>query len=123
MASNGSESPVLFATEHGRARWTPDGRLSIALSGTEWTVSPGEIAEVHDALESLARQVYRCNCDCRWQLRMGDGTAVLGTDDVLRLHSLLSGVLVMVELQEILDEAAIESPGVGSDGFRPTSEA
>ncbi|MFO8098933.1 MAG: citrate synthase [Salinibacter sp.] len=123
MTSDGSTSSVLFATEHGTARWAPDGRLSIALSGMSWTVSTKEIAEVHDALESLAGQVYRCDCDCRWQLRMGEGTAVLDTDDVLRLHSLLSGVLVMVELEEILEEADIDSPGVGNDGLRSPSGA
>lgn len=124
MAPDDFEDPVLFSTDHGTVWWEPDGRLAVSFSGQQWAVGPEEIPSLHDALESLAAQVYRCNCDCRWQLRLDDGaTVVLGTDEVLRLHSLLRGALVMLELYEILDAAAIDASGVNDDGPRPTSEA
>jgi hypothetical protein len=119
-----SDDAVLFSTDHGAVRWTPDGQLSLSLSGERWTVDPNEVATLHEGLESLAAQVYRCNCDCRWQLRVDDGaTVVLGTDEVLRLHSLLRGALVMLELRDVLDAAAIDPSGVTDDGPRPVSEA
>jgi hypothetical protein len=86
-------------------------------------VAPSEVDRLHEATESLAGQVYRCNCDCRWQLRLDDQSpAILGTDEVLQLHSLLSGTAVMLELHDILDAASIEMPGVDGDG-RPTTQA
>jgi len=123
MVPDALESSVLFATEHGAATWTPEGRLTLTLAERTWTVAPAEVAPLHEAIQSLARQVYRCDCDCRWQLRMGEETAVLGTDDVLRLHSLLNGSVVMLELHDMLDEAAIDASGVEDGDSRPRSEA
>ncbi len=119
-----SDDAVLFSTDYGAVRWAPDGQLSLPLSGECLTMDPDEVSALHEGLESLAAQVYRCNCDCRWQLRVDDGaTVVLGTDEVLRLHSLLRGALVMLELHDILDAASIDPSGVGNDGPRPVSEA
>jgi len=124
MASDAFEGLVLFSTDHGTVWWASDGRLLVSFSGQQWAVAPEEVPSLHEGLESLAGQVYRCNCDCRWQLRVDDGaTVVLGTDEVLRLHSLLRGTLVMLELHDILDAAAIAPSGVNDDGPRPTSEA
>ena len=119
-----SGDAVLFSTPHGAVRWGRDDRLAVTLGEEDWTVTPDAVPELYEALESLAAQVYRCNCDCRWQLRVGDGaTVVLGTDEVLRLQSLLRGALVMLELHDLLDAAAIAPAGVENSGARPTSEA
>jgi hypothetical protein len=119
-----SDDAVLFSTDHGAVQWAADGRLSLSLDDQEWAVAPEEISALYEGLEALAAQVYRCNCDCRWQLRVGDGTTVvLGTDEVLRLQSLLRGALVMLELHDLLDAAAIAPAGVENSGPRPTSEA
>jgi len=114
-------SSALFTTDHGSARWASDGRLTLSIGDQSWTVQPTDMERLHKATEALAGQVYRCNCDCRWQLRLGgQSPAVLSTDEVLQLHSLLSGTAVMLELRDMLEDAMIAVPEKGS---RPTTQA
>ncbi|MEF8795879.1 MAG: citrate synthase [Salinivenus sp.] len=115
MASTALDPSALFSTEHGTAHWTSEDQLRVALGDRDWTFSPEEAHTLHDALQPLAAQVYRCNCDCRWQLRLEErSTIVLGTDEVLRLHSLLDGTVVMLELYEILGDTSIARASVQS---------
>ncbi|MFB6247317.1 MAG: citrate synthase [Salinibacter sp.] len=108
MASAALDSSALFSTEHGTVHRASDDRLRVTLGDRDWTFDREELHTLHDALQPLAAQVYRCNCDCRWQLRMeGRSTIVLGTDEVLRLHSLLDGTAAMIELYELLGETSI----------------
>lgn len=105
------DASALFATDHGSAEWNPDGQLRVTLGERAWTVTPEDVAALREATQPLARQVYRCNCDCRWQLRVdGHTTVVLDSDEVLRLDALLEGTVAMLELQSILEDAAIAAP-------------
>jgi len=106
-----SDTASLFATEHGSVDWASGEQLRVELEERVWTLAPEALTTLHDALQPLAAQVYRCNCDCRWQVRLDEqGTAVLSTDEVLRLHSLLDGTVTMLELYSILDDASIVRP-------------
>jgi len=124
MAPKSRETPPLYATDHGRAWRRSDGRIGLSLGEREWTVQREEITTLHEAIETLAARVYRCHCDCRWQLRLNDhDVTVLETDDVLHLHSLLDGATAMLELRHILDQAAITESGVRIRGPRSKSRA
>jgi len=115
MVPTSFDRSVLFATEHGIVKWAPDGRVRVSLADRHWTLDREQVGRVHDAMQTLARQVYRCECDCRWQFRIEkNDTTVLSTDDVLRLHSLLDGATTMLELCDVLEEAAIDLPEVGT---------
>ncbi len=108
MRSTTSDTTTLFSTEHGAVDWATDERLALTLGDREWLFQAEEIRTLHDALQPLAAQVYRCNCDCRWQVRLdGRETIVLSTDEVLRMHSLLDGAGAMLELYSTLDDASI----------------
>ncbi|HKL88817.1 MAG TPA: hypothetical protein VJ884_07405 [Salinibacter sp.] len=101
----------LFATEHGTVAWVAADQLKVSLDDQSWMLGPDGVESLHEATEPLAAQVYRCDCDCRWQLRLeGQGTAVLSTDEVLRLHSLLDGAVAMLELYSLLKDASISCP-------------
>jgi len=103
------DTSVLFSTEHGRVDWVSETDLGLTFGTRQWRLQPDEFEALHEAIEPLAEQVYRCDCDCRWQVRVdGQDAAVLHTDEVLRLHSLLDGATTMLELSSILDEAAID---------------
>jgi hypothetical protein len=103
-----SDTASLFATEHGSVDWASGERLRVKLGERTWTLAPDAPTSLHEAIQPLAAQVYRCNCDCRWQMRLDEqDTAVLSTDEVLRLHSLLDGAVSMLELYSLLDEASI----------------
>jgi hypothetical protein len=105
------DAATLFSTEHGTVDWASAGRLRVRLGDQTWTLAPDGVASLHEATEPLAAQVYRCDCDCRWQLRLEEqGTAVLSTDEVLRLHSLLDGAVAMLELHALLEDASIARP-------------
>lgn len=106
------KTSVLYSTEHGRIDWTSGPELELTLGDCRWTVTSDEVHALRDALQPLAAQVYRCNCECRWQVRRdGGGTIVLGTDEVLRLHSLLEGAVAMLELYSFLEDASIARSG------------
>lgn len=124
MVPTSFDPSVLFATEHGTLRWASDERLVMSLADRAWTISPEEVSSLHEAMETLAARVYRCDCNCRWQLRVGEHeTAVLGTEDVLQLHTLLRGGAVMLELHDLLDDAAVDPCWGGEDEAHPASEA
>ncbi len=106
-----SDSSVLFATDHGSVTWTPDQGLRLEIADLDWTLAPDDLTALREATHPLAAQVYRCDCDCRWQLRMeGHDAVVLGSDAVLRLDALLDGAVAMLELASILEEEAIDRP-------------
>lgn len=112
MPSLAFDSSSLFATEHGTVAWASDEAVTVTLDERRWTVGVGELHKVHRAVESLAAQVYRCDCDCRWQVRMaGRRTFVVSTDELLQLHSLLDGAVAMLELDGLLNAAEIEWAG------------
>jgi hypothetical protein len=105
------DTSALFATDHGSVEWVSEDCLGLTFGDHRWTLPPAELEALHEAVEPLAAQVYRCDCDCRWQVRVEEqSTAVLHTEEVLRLHSLLDGTMVMLELRSILDGAAIVRP-------------
>ena len=111
MPSVSPDTATLFRTEHGTVDWASADRLRVQLGAQAWTLTPEGVASLHEATEPLAAQVYRCDCDCRWQLRLeGQGTAVLSTNEVLRLHSLLDGATAMLELHTLLKDASIARP-------------
>lgn len=110
MPSASLDRSTLYSTEHGTIQWTSDRSLDVALGERRWTFRVPEVRALHDAVQPLAAQVYRCNCDCRWQVRSDEQTIVLSTDEVLRLHSLLDGAMVMLELYSILDDVSIAQP-------------
>lgn len=111
MTPTSSDSSALFATDHGSIERTPDERLRLRLGRLTWTLESDDVAALHESIHPLAAQVYRCNCDCRWQLRLeGHDAVVLDSEEVLRLHSLLDGAVTMLELESILEDAAISQP-------------
>lgn len=106
-----SNTEALFATEHDTVARASADRLRVTMSDRTWTLAPEALTTLHEALQPLAAQVYRCDCDCRWQVRLNEqNTAVLTTDEVLRLHSLLDGAVTMLELDSLLDDASINRP-------------
>ena len=108
MPSASFDTEALYSTEHGTVDWTEAERLHLTLGERQWTVDVDDVQALHDALQPLAAQVYRCNCDCRWQVRRGnERPIVLNTDEVLRLHSLLDGAAAMLELDALLADASI----------------
>jgi hypothetical protein len=115
MASTVFDASTLFATEHGVVDWAPDQRLAFTLGDRHWLFEREEVEALHESLQPLAAQVYRCNCDCRWQVRLeGRDTLILSTDEVLRLHSLLDGAGAMLELYTLLDDSSIAYSVAGS---------
>lgn len=109
--SASSDTSVLFSTDHGSVDWTHDGHFSLSLPEFCWTSKRADVAALHEAIQPLAAQVYRCDCNCKWQVRVeGQATAVLSSDQVLRLHSLLDGAMTMLELHDMLDDAGIDLP-------------
>jgi hypothetical protein len=103
------DTSTLFATEHGTVEWSADGSLLVALGRLELRLMPSEVESLHEVARSLAGDVYRCGRDCRWQLRVpGRSVFVLDSDEVLRLDTLLQGAVAMLELDAILDDAAVD---------------
>jgi len=99
---------VLFETPHGTVRWTDDYDLHLTFDGLSWTLSRTQVFDARDAVHTLAHDVYRCETCCRWQVRVPEQpVAILTTDDVLRLDTLLHGAAVMLELDEILSASQI----------------
>lgn len=108
MASALFDSSAFFSTEHGAVFQASPDRYHVTLGECTWGLAPDRVRALHEALQPLAAQVYRCDCDCRWQVRPeGHETLVLGTDEVLRLHALLDGAVAMLELDVLLDDAGI----------------
>ena len=113
MPSASFETPALFATDHGSVEWTSCGRVQIALGSMQWRLAPSDVPDLRETTLSLASEVYHCQRDCRWQLRVEDHpTVVLDSDEVLRLDALLDGAVAMLELSSILEEASISRPTV-----------
>ncbi|GEM_PF-4354502 len=114
MPSTSSEkTSPLFATDHGSAEYTSQGDVRLMLGGTHWTLPPSDVPSLRSTTRSLASEVYHCERDCRWQLRVeGHPTVVLDSDEVLRLDALLDGVVAMLELGTILEHASISRPTV-----------
>ncbi len=111
MPSASSETSALFATDHGAAERTPQGNVRLLLGNTHWTLAPSDVLALRDTTRSLASEVYHCERDCRWQLRVEDHpTVVLDSDEVLRLDALLDGAVAMLELSTILEDASISRP-------------
>lgn len=108
MASALFDSSAFFSTEYGAVFQSSADRYRVTLGERTWVLAPDRVRALHEALQPLAAQVYRCNCDCRWQVRSeGHETLVLSTDEVLRLHSLLDGAVAMLELDILLDDAGV----------------
>lgn len=106
-----SDTSALFATDHGFAERTTQGRVRLHFGGTSWTLSPSDVPTLRSTTRSLASEVYHCERDCRWQLRVeGHSTVVLDSEEVLRLDALLDGAVTMLELEAILNDASISRP-------------
>ncbi len=113
MPSASFETPALFTTDHGSVEWTSCGRVQIALGSMQWRLAPADVPDLRETTLSLASEVYHCERDCRWQLRVEDHpTVVLDSDEVLRLDALLDGAVTMLELDALLEEASISRPTV-----------
>ena len=111
MASASFDPSVLFATDHGSVERAPQERVRIMLDGMQWCLSPSDVADLRSTTQSLASEVYHCERDCRWQLRVEEHpTVVLDSDEVLRLDALLDGAVTMLELDALLEEASIARP-------------
>lgn len=115
MASASFDTSALFATDHGSVERTSQGRVQILLGGMQWCLSPSNVADLRKTTQSLASEVYHCERDCRWQLRVEDHpTVVLDSDEVLRLDALLDGAVTMLELDALLQDASIARPVASS---------
>lgn len=113
MPSASFDTSALFATDHGSVEWTGHGRVHIALDSMEWRLAPSDVPALRETTLSLASEVYHCERDCRWQLRVENHpTVVLDSDEVLRLDALLDGAVAMLELDALLEEASISRPTV-----------
>ena len=111
MASASFDTSALFATDHGSVERTSHGRIRIMLDGMRWRLSPSDVADLRKTTRSLASEVYHCERDCRWQLRVEDHpTVILDSEEVLRLDALLDGAVTMIELDSLLEEASIARP-------------
>ena len=111
MPSASFETSALFSTDHGSVERTSHGRVQIALGNTKWRLAPSDVPDLRETTLSLASEVYHCERDCRWQLRVeGHPTVVLDSDEVLRLDALLDGAVTMLELSAILEGASISRP-------------
>jgi hypothetical protein len=111
MPSASFETSALFATDHGSVEWTDHGRVRIVLDNMHWRLAPSDVPDLRETTLSLASEVYHCERDCRWQLRVEDHpTVVLDSDEVLRLDALLDGAVAMLELSSILEGASISRP-------------
>jgi hypothetical protein len=110
-----SETSALFTTDHGSVERTPQGRVRLVFGGTRWTLAPSDLPALRSTTRSLASEVYHCERDCRWQLRVeGHPTVVVDSDEVLRLDALLDGAVTMLELEGILEEASITRPSAAN---------
>ncbi|MFB6099394.1 MAG: citrate synthase [Salinibacter sp.] len=99
------------ATDHGDVEWTDRGRVRITLGNMRWHLAPSDVPTLRETTRSLASEVYHCERDCRWQLRVEEHpTMVLDSDEVLRLDALLDGAVTMLELEALLEEASISRP-------------
>ena len=111
MPSASFDTSVLFATDHGAVERAPHGRVRVSIGALEWHLAPSDVSALRETTQSLASEVYHCERDCRWQLRVEDHpTVVLDSDEVLRLDALLDGAVAMLELSSILEEASISRP-------------
>jgi hypothetical protein len=114
MPSASSETSALFATDHGSVERTAHGQVRISLGGMQWRLAPSDVPDLRETTLSLASEVYHCQRDCRWQLRVEDHpTVVLDSDEVLRLDALLDGAVAMLELSSILEAASISRSTAG----------
>jgi len=85
--------------------------VRLHFGNTSWTLAPSDVPTLRNTTRSLASEVYHCERDCRWQLRVeGHPTVVLDSDEVLRLDALLDGAVAMLELDSILEDASISRP-------------
>ncbi|WP_263810874.1 MULTISPECIES: citrate synthase [Salinibacter] len=108
-----SDTSVLFETDHGSVERTTQDRVRLRFGSTSWILASSDVPGLRDTTRSLASEVYHCERDCRWQLRVdGHPTVVLDSDEVLRLDALLDGAVTMLELDTILDGASISRPVV-----------
>lgn len=115
MASASFDTSALFATDHGSVERTSHGRVRIVLGSLQWRLSPSDVSDLRNTTQSLAREVYHCERDCRWQLRVeGHPAVVLDSEEVLRLDALLDGAVTMLELDSLLEEASIARPVTSS---------
>ncbi|MEF8816371.1 MAG: citrate synthase [Salinibacter sp.] len=106
-----SDTSALFATDHGSVERVAQGRIRLNFGGTSWVLAPSDVPALRTTTRSLAREVYHCEHDCRWQLRVdGHPTVVLDSEEVLRLDALLDGAVTMLELESILEGASISRP-------------
>ena len=114
MPSTSSEkTSALFSTDHGSAAYTAQGNVRLVFGSMHWTLAPTDVSALRATARSLASEVYHCQRECRWQLRVeGHPTVVLDSDEVLRLDALLDGAVAMLELSSILEEASISRPTV-----------
>lgn len=105
------KTSALFSTDHGSAAYTAHGNVRLVFGSMHWTLSPTDVSALRATTQSLASEVYHCQRDCRWQLRVEDHpTVVLDSDEVLRLDALLDGAVTMLELDTLLEEASISRP-------------
>lgn len=110
------ETSALFVTDHGSVEWTSQGNVRLTLGTRDWILAPSNVSTLRETTRSLAGEVYHCERECRWQLRVEDHpTVVLDSDEVLRLDALLDGAVTMLELDSILDDASVERPAAGME--------
>ncbi|MFB6272909.1 MAG: citrate synthase [Salinibacter sp.] len=111
MPSTSSDTSALFSTDHGSVERLSGGQVRISLGNMQWRLAPSDVSALRETTVSLASEVYHCERDCRWQLRVEDHpTVVLDSEEVLRLDALLDGAVVMLELSAMLEEASISRP-------------
>jgi hypothetical protein len=103
-----ADPSVLFATPHGVLRWTGDGAVRLHVDTVAQTMSPGSLRSLQRSVRALARDVYRCEHGCRWQVRLPGGSVVFTSDEVLRLDTLLDGAVAMLDLYALLKTAGVD---------------
>lgn len=114
MATLRFESSHLVKTSHGQVRRTESDALRLQFGANSCTLRPDELRAFEQSLTQLAANVYHLDAPCRWQVRVRTACDqpvwVLDSTEVLQLHDLLDGAVTMLELDDILQEAAIARP-------------
>lgn len=112
MSPASFEESTLYATQNGSARWAGRGTLRLTLAGSRWIVPPSSLHVFQETVTSLAEAASEHEDDCRWQVRSsGNPTVTLSSNEVRQLASLVEGTVTMLELEHILGDADIGTPG------------
>lgn len=113
MLSASFDTSTLYETDRGHVAQAADGRVHVTFDDVQLAMSTEGLQQVHQKLHALSGSVSGCECSsgCRWQLRVPctkHPVLVLNTDEMRALATLVGGAATMIELDDILNAAAID---------------